>query len=102
MTQWCSSEEAAGIKACYAQICADYGIDPLSRDSMNQFLQVDTERYREDDRWPPFARRVALDMIDLVKGLHTKYFIGRESLSDHDETGDLERMEQVLERRIHT
>jgi len=102
MTQWCSAEEAAGIRDICARIFADYGIDPLARDSVNQFLAVDIGRYKGDDRWPPFARRVVLDMMDLVKGLHTKYFIGRESVSDQDEKEDLDRLEQVLGRRIRT
>ncbi len=101
MTQWCSEEEAIGIKDMFTHIFTQYGIDPLSWDSINQVLVVDTNQYRVEDEWPPFSKRVVLDMIDLVKGLHKKYCIGRESASGQNEKEDLETLEKVLENRIH-
>ncbi|MDQ1240392.1 MAG: pyruvate, orthophosphate dikinase, partial [Thermodesulfobacteriota bacterium] len=99
MTRWCSPEEAESIKTICAAVFDEHGIDPFSKSGMNELFGIETEKYRHDERWPEFSRRVALDMIDLVKGLHDKYFINRESLSTPNETRDMERLEGVVEQR---
>lgn len=99
MSQWCSPGEAEAIKNIYAALFAEHGIDPFSKNGMNDLFGVDTQEYRNDDRWPEFSRRVALDMVDLVKGLHDKYFINREAVSNPCETQDLERLNDVVENR---
>jgi len=99
MTQWCSPDEAEAIKNICATLFSEHGIDPFSKSGMNELFGVDPQEYRNNDRWPEFSRRVALDMVDLVKGLHDKYYINRESVSTPCESQDLERVTDVVEKR---
>ena len=46
---------------------------------MMALVSLDTSLYRTDPTWPEFSRRMVLDVIELTKGLYTKYFIVRQS-----------------------
>ncbi|MBI4964462.1 MAG: hypothetical protein HY913_14385 [Desulfomonile tiedjei] len=99
MDQWCSESEMQGIQGLTDRIFEDLEINPAEKDGMMALVALDSAAYRDDDTWPEFSRRMVLDVVDLLKGLHTKYFIVRESTSIPGSHQDLERLEQIIEDR---
>ncbi len=99
MDNWCSPEEARGIADLCTRIFADLEISLSDKDSMMALVSLDTAPYREDATWPEFSRRMVLDMIELVKGLYTKYFIVREHASGSTVSDDLEKMDEIIAER---
>ncbi len=96
MDKWCSISEAEGIRNLCGRIFEALEIDPSEKDSMMALAFLDTTAYRTDPTWPEFSRRMVLDVIDLAKGLYTKYFIVRQSASGTTAEEDLERLEQIV------
>ncbi len=99
MDKWCSPEEARGIADLCTRIFADLGISLSDKDSMMALVSLDTAPYRDDPTWPEFSRRMVLDVIELVKGLYTKYFIVREHAAGSTVNDDLEKMDQIIAER---
>lgn len=102
MTNWCSPVEAEGIMDLCRQVFHDYSLDPEQKDGMARLASVDTAVYRNSSKWPEFSRRVVLDMIELVKGLHSKYFVDRQSVSGSTVDEDLERLDRIILERQRT
>lgn len=99
MDQWCSTAEAQGITDLCARIFADLNVDPSDKDCGLALTSVDTSVYRNDRTWPEFSRRMALDVIELIKGLHTKYFIIGQSEAASTVEEDLERLDKLVIQR---
>lgn len=99
MLRWCSPEEAEAIRRLTGRIFRDYGIALSEKDGMPALLSADTDRYRSDDSAPAFSRRVVLDMIELVKGLHAKYFITIGETAEASLQEDLDRLERLVRER---
>lgn len=99
MDQWCSDSEMQGIKALTGRIFDDLQINTAEKDGMMALVGLDTTAYRSDDEWPEFSRRMVLDVIELLKGLHTKYFIVRESSSISKSQQDMDKLEQIIKER---
>ncbi len=102
MDQWCSAEEAKGIRDLCGRILVDYRIDLGSKEDLNRLMLTDTSRYRNDDAWPQFSRKVVLDIVELLKGLHRKYFIVAGSAEGATVKDDLERLERIIAERRAT
>ncbi len=95
MEQWCSAEEAEEIRQLCRRIFDDLKINPSEKDGMLALVSLDTSTYRHDPTWPEFSRRMVLDVIELLKGLYTKYFIIRQDRSGttaHEDMGSLDRL----------
>ncbi|MEW6349674.1 MAG: PEP/pyruvate-binding domain-containing protein [Thermodesulfobacteriota bacterium] len=99
MDNWCSTAEANGIADLCNRIFRDNGIDPSSGDGLMHLIQADTAPYRNDQTWPDFSRRVVLAMVELVKGLHRKYFVVHESTSGAGVEEDLTHLERIVTER---
>lgn len=99
MEQWCSPPEAEGIKSLCKRILSDAQIDPAEKESMLSLVNVDTSRYLNDPAWPEFSRRMVLSVLDLVNGLHAKYFITRRHAEETTAQEDLERLDKVISER---
>lgn len=99
MDQWLSPGESEGIKSLCKRIFDDAKIDPSEKESMLALVSVDTSPYRDDPSWPDFSRRMVLSVLDLVKGLHAKYFITRRSTKGSTAQEDLERIDQLIQDR---
>ena len=102
MDKWCSISEAEGIRNLCGRIFEDLKIDPSDKDSMMALAFLDTTRYWTDPTWPEFSRRMVLDVIELTKGLYTKYFIVRQSTSGATTEEDLERLDHIVLARRET
>jgi pyruvate,orthophosphate dikinase len=96
MESWCSPAEAQGIRDLCARVFADLKIQPSEKDSIMALVSADTSRYRNDTRYPEFSRRMVLDVVELVQGLYTKYFIVRQSAVGSNAKADLERMDRTI------
>ena len=96
MDKWCSPAEAEGIQSLCRRIFHDLKIDPSEKGSMMALAFLDTIPYRTDATWPEFSRRMVLDVIELTKGLYTKYFIVRQASSSSTSEEDLERLDRVI------
>ncbi|MFZ5864392.1 MAG: PEP/pyruvate-binding domain-containing protein [Thermodesulfobacteriota bacterium] len=101
MDQWCSPQEAEGIGNLSRQIFEDYKLSAEEKNGFAGLIRVDTARYRENEEWPEFSRRVVLDVLDLLKGLHAKYFIARQDLSGTTIDQDLLRFGRIIDERAH-
>lgn len=99
MSSWCSLQEEAGIRDLVERIFADYDINPAEKDSLNKVVFVDASPYANDETWPQFSRRVVLDVVALIKGLHTKYFIVAQSEERSSVEDDLERLGRIIADR---
>ncbi|MBI5569954.1 MAG: hypothetical protein HY914_08425 [Desulfomonile tiedjei] len=99
MESWCSPEEAQGIQDLCARIFVDLHIDLSEKNALMGLIPLDTARYRSDPTWPEFSRRMVLDVIELTKGLHTKYFITRETAEGSTVEDDLERLNRIIFER---
>jgi pyruvate,orthophosphate dikinase len=99
MGSWCSSEEENGIKDLCRMILDELEIDASDKGSMIKLVSLDTSRFRDDTTWPQFSRRMVLDVIDLVAGLHRKYFIASEQTSGSDVQEDMDRLERIINER---
>lgn len=99
MESWCSASEAQGIEDLCRRIFADLNIEPSEKESMMALVFLDTSPYRKDKTWPEFSRRMVLEVIELVKGLYTKYFIIRQSASGSTVEDDLESLSQIIRQR---
>ncbi|MEJ2716562.1 MAG: PEP/pyruvate-binding domain-containing protein [Deltaproteobacteria bacterium] len=99
MEEWASPEEAAGIRSLLHRILDDYKIDSSQRNSLQDLIVVDTDRYRGDEAWPEFSRRAVLDVVELLKGLHTKYFIVADSTSGATASEELEEFSSIIAER---
>lgn len=97
--QWCSPEEADGVKDLCGRILIDYGISLSDKDDMESLIHVDTTAYRDNDTWPEFSRRVVLDVLELVKGLHAKYFVVQQRPSGEAAIDDLDRLAEAIAQR---
>jgi len=96
MSEWCSREEEDGIRELVERIFADYGINPSEKDSLNKVVFVETSRYANDESVPQFSRKVVLDVVELIKGLHTKYFIVTESEQRSTVDDDLDKLGRII------
>ncbi|MFC1835495.1 PEP/pyruvate-binding domain-containing protein [Thermodesulfobacteriota bacterium] len=95
MDQWCSTDEADGIRDICRSLFRDHDISPDETDGLMPVLEVDTTRYSLNEQWPEFSRRVVLQMIDMMKGLHAKYFVETHislGASAEDELASFERI----------
>jgi hypothetical protein len=99
MDKWCSREEAQGITDLCHRIFADLHINVSEKDSLMALVTLDTSAYRNDPTWPEFSARMVLDVVELVKGLYTKYFIVREDASGSTVEDDLRRMDEIITER---
>ncbi len=99
MDNWCSKAEANGISDLCRRIFLDHEIDPSSKDGLMKLIHSDAAPYRNDQTWPDFSRKVVLDMLELLKGLHRKYFVVQESTSGATVEEDLERLERIVTER---
>jgi pyruvate, orthophosphate dikinase len=99
LDKWCSASEADGVQNLCSRIFSDLKIDPAEKDGMMALVFLDTAPYRADPTWPEFSRRMVLDVIDLAKGLYTKYFIVRQSTSGATAEADLEQLDQIIQDR---
>jgi len=99
MSEWCTQQEAEGMQSLLTRICEDYHIDRDEKDGLRGMIFVDTSRYRADESRMEFSRRVVLDVIDLLKGLHTKYFIVTEARSGATVEGDLAALARIISDR---
>ncbi|MBI5252092.1 MAG: hypothetical protein HY912_21565 [Desulfomonile tiedjei] len=99
MDQWCTPAEAEGIQSLCKRIFSDAKIDPKEKESMLALVSVDSSVYRNDPSWPEFSRRMVLSVLDLVKGLHAKYFITRMSAERTTVQVDLERIDKLIQDR---
>jgi pyruvate, orthophosphate dikinase len=102
ITDWCSPVEAAGIMDLCLEIFSDYHLDLNQKDGMAGLVLVDIARYQDSDKWPEFSRRIVLDMVELVKGLHHKYFIHRQSVAGSTVQEDLEQLDRIIVERLRT
>ncbi len=100
MENWCSESEARAIKGLCKRIFDDLGMDLSDSDGMNALISADTARYRHDPDRPEFAGKVVLESIDLLKGLHNKYFIVRRTASGKTVNKDLDRLERIVAERL--
>lgn len=100
MDQWCSKEEARGCRELCEKILQDNSIQDLGPDSLIKLVGADTARYRDLDSWPELSKRVVLDTIDMLGGLHAKYFVVARSERGSTAESDLKRLEQVLDERL--
>ena len=101
MNSWCSAVEAQGIMDLCRQIFEEYKMDPDQKNGMAALVSVDTSKYWNASQLPEFSRRVVLEMIELVKGLHNKYFVIRQSASGSTVQEDLERLDLIITERQH-
>ncbi|MBM4327745.1 MAG: hypothetical protein FJ118_11345 [Deltaproteobacteria bacterium] len=101
MDQWCSPQEAEGIRDLCRGIFEDYNLSAEEKNGFAGLIRVDTARYRENEKWPEFSRRVVLDVLDLLKGLHSKYFITRQDPSGTNIEQDLVRFDRIVNERAH-
>lgn len=99
MESWCSASEAQGIRELCRRIFADLNIDPSEKGSMMALVALDTSPYRNDETWPEFSRRMVLEVIELVKGLYTKYFIIRQSAAGSTAEDDLASFDNTITER---
>jgi pyruvate,orthophosphate dikinase len=100
MDKWASHEEAEGIRALTRRIFSDCGVDPSKRETVAGVMWRDVAPYREDDAFPEFSRRVVLDVVDLLKGLHQKYFVTARAMGAASVEDDLERLERIIAERL--
>ncbi len=99
MEQWCSQEEAEGIQRLTSRIFSDAKIDPSEKESMLRLVTSAASLYTNDSSWPEFSKRMVLSVLDLVKGLHAKYFITRLSVAGATVQEDLERIDKLIQAR---
>jgi pyruvate,orthophosphate dikinase len=99
MDNWCSAEEAEGLKKLLRRLFDDYGVDPFQKESLKSLIFADTGRYRDDETLPPFSKRVVLDVVDLLKGLHEKYFVVTRPISGGTASDDLDRLGRIISER---
>lgn len=99
MEKWCSETEAGDIKGLTNRILSDLGIESGGKDGMMALVSLDTSRYRNDASWCEFSRRMVLDIVELIKGLHKKYFIVTESAAGSDVEEDLARLDRIIFER---
>jgi len=99
MENWCSPAEAQGIRDLCREIFSDLKINLSEKDSTMALVTLDTSPYRNNQQYPQFSRRMVLSVVELVKGLYTKYFIIRQSASGSTASGDLDRLEGIIEER---
>ncbi len=99
LTQWCSPEEARGIMELSSKVMADYGVCLSDKERLEELVRVDTAPYRNDECFPEFSRRVVCDVLEMVKGLHEKYFVVAQSASDGTAVNDLDRLEDTIGNR---
>jgi pyruvate, orthophosphate dikinase len=97
---WCSAEEADGIKDLCLRIFETMGISLGEKDSLMRLVSVDTSLYRNDATLPEFCRRMVLDVIELLKGLYTKYFIVREATEGSSADEDLDKLARIVADRL--
>jgi len=99
MDDWCRDSEAEGIAELCSMILNDCGIADFEKDDLMALVSLDTLRYRHGGPWPKFSRRVVLDVIELIQGLHRKYFIGKQAASGSTVDEDLERLDRIITER---
>ncbi|MFH0821150.1 MAG: PEP/pyruvate-binding domain-containing protein [Pseudomonadota bacterium] len=99
MESWCSAEEAQGIRILTGAVFGDLGIGLTDKADILGLVNIDTGRYRNYPGVPELSRRMVLDVIDLLKGLHTKYFIIQESAEGSTVTEDLEKLNRIIGER---
>jgi pyruvate,orthophosphate dikinase len=99
MNQWCSPEEADGLKALMKRIFQDHGVDPSNKEGLKSLISVETAKYREDPNYPAFSRRMALDVLELLQGLYEKYFIVTGQTSDGGAAEDIDRLQGIIAQR---
>ncbi len=99
MDQWCTKQEAEGIQTLLGRIFADHGIDPSVKNGLQPLLFVDTAPYGNDESVPEFSRRLVTDLVDLLRGLHEKYFIVTRPTSGATVKDDLDRLEKIIRER---
>lgn len=99
MEKWCSPSEAADIRDLTNRIFSDAGIESTSKEGMMSLVSLDTARYADNPAWCEFARRMVLNVIELVKGLYRKYFVVTQSMSGADVTEDLKTLDDIISRR---
>ncbi|MBM3298587.1 MAG: hypothetical protein FJY85_01375, partial [Deltaproteobacteria bacterium] len=102
MHSWCTDEEAQGIRELSNRIFSDLNIDPGDKDGMMALVSLDTSVYCDDPTWPEFARYMVLDVIELVKGLHKKYFVVTEQAAGSTIKEDLNRLNSIVVERQKT
>ncbi len=99
LESWCSREEASGIRTLSGRIFKDAGIDPGDKESLLSLISVDLSWYQEDTSIPEFSRRMVFSVMELVKGLHAKYFIVRRSATGSTVQENLEILSKTLQER---
>lgn len=99
--EWCSREEAAGMEQLCARLFRDRGVDISDNDSFMKLVGTNTRKYRDDKNVPEFSRRVVLDMVELLTGLHAKYFFVTDPESSASVEESLDRLERIVTERIH-
>ena len=99
MSSWCQETEARGITALCQRIFDDVDMTGFEPDDLIGLMTLDTAPYRADSSWPEFSRRVVLGVIELIQGLHRKYFIGKQAASGSTVEQDLERLDRIISER---
>jgi pyruvate,orthophosphate dikinase len=99
MEEWCTKEEADGIQTLLGRIFEEQGVDPSEKDGLKPLLFTETETYRNDESLPEFSRRLVTDLVDLLRGLHEKYFIVTRPASGATVEDDLDRLERIIGER---
>ncbi len=100
MDQWCTAEEAERIMSLCGRIFEDHRVDPSDRQGMMPLIRVNTAQYRNDVAYPEFCRKVVLDVIDMLRGLHAKYFVVTQESLDASTAEDLDRLARLIDERI--
>ncbi len=99
MDQWLSETEAEGIVNLTRTIFRDYGVELNEKENVDPLNSVDTSAYRDNPKWPEFSRKTVVDVIDLLRGLHTKYFVTIAAGPGDSVSEGLARFGDIIQRR---
>lgn len=99
MDCWSSSEEQKEILDLCNTIFKERNIDPKTNDSLPDLLALDTASLGELNGPENFPARLVRDMIDLVQGLYSKYFVTKQSLGGSSVQKDLDALSKIIAER---
>ncbi len=99
MEYWCKPDEAVGIKALTRQIFSDLKVKFSEKDGWTPLLHFDPQPYFNREDYPQFSSHIVLNVINLLQGLHKKYFIDKDTLQEGMSEKDMHRLDEVINER---
>ncbi len=99
MDCWSATEEQKEILKLCDSIFKERNIDPKTNESLPELLALDTSSMGELKGSGDFPTRLVRDMIDLVQGLHSKYFVVKQSIGGESVQKDLDVLSKIIAER---